>query len=220
MLKSILRICLVWGPMIGVLSLFFLWNFSSFFNSLWLNPRFYACFFGLLAGLMLLFEFAAMGRDRLLAQVVEPAKLARWHRRIGLLLPIPVTLHIILVQFGTHAPRPAGATPPGAWWGDLAVAGVTVLGAVLFFCVLFLAKRLSFRHWRPTHYGVFLALLLLFWHQIFYGRDFIAHPWFRWLWGALFFLVLLELVTAKFRKKKTVCSTTGETNRFNQSDRT
>lgn len=183
-----------------ILFIFFALNLREFCESPWEQPRLYARLFGLIAALMVLFELASMGRGRFLAKFIPPANLAKTHRIVGLLLVFPITIHIILVQFGKAPTLPLGEKAASEAWGNFAVAGVVILGIMIGFALLFIMKKLSFPKWRPTHYLVFPAILLIFWHQIFYGQDFINHLLFKILWSAIWAIVISELVFKKVRK--------------------
>lgn len=163
---------------------------------------------GILTALLFLFLLLSNGRKRTLAFLFKPASLGKWHKWIGIGILVLLCVHAGLIFSGRallyedsfltvakHFFQPF-------FWGGLTGTGVLVLLAVAGLSMLFLARKIKFPFWRFTHYFTYLAVFLLFWHQIFCGWDFTGSVSFRIFWILLFVLTLADVVFWKIRSRK------------------
>ena len=160
---------------------------------------------GLLAGLSFVFLLVTMGKGRLSEKLLPKMLLVKIHRKLGGTVLFFVLLHFALVfaaksklyddNFFTLV---SGFATDGKW-GSAAIAGAVLLIVVLTFCLLFILKKMKFQQWKPTHYLVYAVVVLLFFHQIIYGFDFVNHEAFRIFWTVIAALALLDAVIWKIR---------------------
>jgi predicted ferric reductase len=124
---------------------------------------------GLLAGVMLMLQFALSARLKPLDRLVGFDRLLRYHRCVGIIAGVLASLHPVLVYgSGRHV---LGAL---SWqlWPELLGAGALVLLWVVV-CTSVWAKflELSYRRWRGVHQWVFAAAGLVVTHGVAVGSD-------------------------------------------------
>ncbi len=160
---------------------------------------------GLLAGLSFVFLLVTMGKGRLSEKLFPKSWLVKIHRRLGGTVLFFVLLHFVLVfaaksdLYDDSFFNLVSDFAADGKWGTAAVCGAVLLIAVLIFCLLFVLKKMKFQQFKPTHYLVYAVVILLFFHQIFYGFDFVNHKAFRIFWTVLAALALLDAVVWKIR---------------------
>jgi len=159
---------------------------------------------GLLAAFAILLQLLLMGRLPWLGRVYGFDRLARAHHVLGFALVVPLLAHPVLVTLG-HA-----AESDQSWlaqsgdffrhWPYLwaATLGSGLLAAAIATSVLVVRRRLKYETWYAIHLTLYLAIALVFLHQVAVGSDFTDHPWYRWYWFALNGFVVVNLVGYRF----------------------
>ena len=120
----------------------------------------------------------AVGQDRLI----------RWHRRIGPWPLMLITAHVVLITLGYAELARVGALHQ--LWVFL-TSYPDVLAAAVGFGLLIMAgvssirmarRRLRYETWWIVHLYMYLALALVFAHQLVTGGAFVGHPLTRAIW--------------------------------------
>ena len=120
----------------------------------------------------------AVGQDRLI----------RWHRRIGPWPLVLITAHVVLITLGYAELARVGALHQ--LWVFL-TSYPDVLAAAVGFGLLIMAgvssirmarRRLRYETWWIVHLYMYLALALVFAHQLVTGGAFVGHPLTRAIW--------------------------------------
>jgi predicted ferric reductase len=155
---------------------------------------------GLLAAFGVLLQLILIGR----VGWVEPSfgldRLTRLHHVLGLALLALLLAHPLLVLTG-HA-RQADV---GLWaqlldfcrsWEDVlaAVLGLAILLTAVALSLGAVRRRLRYETWHLTHLGLYLALALVFGHQLEVGSDLTENRWFAAYWWLLYGVVLGNLL--------------------------
>lgn len=160
---------------------------------------------GLLAMLVILFQLLSMGKGRTLEQFVSKQRLVKLHRRAVWPLGCLILLHAGLVTYGRSLEYEDTLLTTlrdfylDAKWGSLTGLGLLVLLFALTMSILFLKKKISFPTFKKTHLLMYVAAPALFFHQIFFGLDFITSNLLTAAWIALCGSVALDLLIWKVR---------------------
>lgn len=137
---------------------------------------------GLMAGVLLMLQFALSARLKLLDRAFGLDRLLRYHKLIGISAGVLASLHPLLL-YGSNV-YSVGAL---AWsrWPELVGAGLlAVLWVVLCTSLWAAFLGLSYRGWWGVHQLAFLAVALLAVHGLVIGSD-LAGGWARVLWMAM-----------------------------------
>jgi predicted ferric reductase len=159
---------------------------------------------GLLAAFAILLQLLLMGRLPWLGRTYGFDRLARAHHVLGVALVVPLLAHPVLVTLG-HA-----AESDQSWlaqngdflrhWPYLwaAALGSGLMAVAIVTSVLVVRRRLKYETWYAIHLTLYLAIALVFLHQVAVGSDFTDHPWYRWYWFVLNGVVALNLAGYRF----------------------
>jgi predicted ferric reductase len=160
---------------------------------------------GLLAMLIILFQLLSMGKGRTLEKLVSKQQLIKLHRKgVWAILPL-IVLHVGLVVYGRSMEYEDSIFETlrdfylDGKWGSLTGGGLAVLLFALTMSVLFLSKKILYPTFKKTHLLMYVAAPALFFHQIFFGLDFITSNILTAVWIALCGSVALDLLIWKMR---------------------
>ncbi|MFA5206585.1 MAG: ferredoxin reductase family protein [Lentisphaeria bacterium] len=155
---------------------------------------------GLLAALAILVQLLLVGRVPWLGRAYGFDRLARAHHLLGFSLVVLLVAHPVLVTLGHAAEGDVSWLAqgadffrhwPGLWAADL---GLGVMAVAIGFSLLMVLNRLRYELWYAVHLTLYVALALVFFHQVAAGSDFADHPWCRWYWYALNGVVAANLL--------------------------
>ncbi len=161
---------------------------------------------GRLCGLLLetgiLMQLVFMGRVRWIEQQFGHDKLNRIHRTLGKYLSILLVLHPFLITTGYAHYTGSGFF--GQFWEFLttwdhvlkAFSGLIILAIVIATSV-FLRGRIRYEFWYFTHFSVYAAIALAFFHQTRFG-DFAGRPGAIVYWYVLNFGVFGLILGYRF----------------------
>jgi predicted ferric reductase len=155
--------------------------------------------------LVILFQLLSMGKGRTLEKLVNKQRLVKLHRKgiWPLLLLIP--LHVSLVVYGRSLAYEDSLLVTlrdfylDGEWGSLTGIGILVLLFALTMSVLFLYKKILFPTFKKTHLLMYVAAPALFFHQIFFGHDFVTSIILFTAWILLCGAVATDLLIWKVR---------------------
>ncbi|WP_051467750.1 ferredoxin reductase family protein [Actinomadura oligospora] len=159
---------------------------------------------GLLAAYGCAVMLALMARVPALEGGVGTDRLARWHAAGGRYTVCLALAHVLLVIWGyalTDRKNVISET------GDLvfhypemlkATLGTLLLFAVGITSARLARRRLRYEVWHLIHLGTYLAIFLVFFHQLANGAQFADQPVARYFWYALFVGVSLVLAWYRF----------------------
>ncbi|MEV4255595.1 ferredoxin reductase family protein [Spirillospora sp. NPDC049652] len=159
---------------------------------------------GLLAAYGCAVMLALMARVPALERDVGADRLARWHAAGGRYTVCLALAHVLLVIWGyalTDRKNVISQT------GDLvfhypemlkATLGTLLLFAVGITSARLARRRLRYEVWHLLHLGTYLAVLLVFFHQLANGAQFVDRPLARYFWYTLFVGVALVLAWYRF----------------------
>lgn len=160
---------------------------------------------GLLAMLIILFQLLSMGKGRTLEKLVSKQQLIKFHRKgIWAILTL-ILLHAGLVVYGRSREYDDSILETlrdfylDGKWGSLTGIGTGLLLFALVMSILFLSKKILYPTFKKTHLLMYVAAPALFFHQIFFGLDFIASNILTAVWIALCGSVALDLLIWKTR---------------------
>ena len=155
---------------------------------------------GLLGAYLVLVELLLLARLPVLDRLVGFDRLTGWHRVNGKVAISLLVAHAILITAGyTLGDRIS-------LWAEVkrlihgypgvitAVAGLAILIAVTVTSLAYARRRLRYETWYFVHLYAYLGIALAFSHQLATGTDFIAQPWARAYWYALYGVTLGALV--------------------------
>ncbi len=156
---------------------------------------------------VILFQLLSMGKGRTLDKIVNKPQLVKLHRKgiWPLLLLIP--LHVSLVVYGRSLEYEDSIIETlrdfylDGKWGSLTGFGILVLLFGLTISVLFLQKKISFPTFKKAHLLMYVAAPALFFHQIFFGLDFVSSNILSVAWILLCGAVATDLIIWKVRLK-------------------
>ena len=160
---------------------------------------------GLLAMLLILFQLLSMGKGRTLEKLVSKQQLVKLHRKgVWAIIPL-ILLHVSLVIYGRSLENNDSILETirdffvDGRWGSLTGLGMLVLLFALTMSVLFLNKKVLFPTFKKTHLLMYVAAPALFFHQIFFGLDFLTSNILTAVWIAICGSVALDLLIWKAR---------------------
>jgi predicted ferric reductase len=160
---------------------------------------------GLLAMLIILFQLLSMGKGRTLEKLFSKQQLIKFHRKsVWAILPL-ILLHGGLVVYGRSLEYEDSILETlrdfylDGKWGSVTGIGSVLLLFALTMSILFLRKQISFPTFKKTHLLMYVAAPALFFHQIFFGLDFITSNILTAVWIALCGSVALDLLIWKAR---------------------
>jgi ferredoxin-NADP reductase len=147
--------------------------------------------FGFTGSYLMLIMVVLIARLPWLERTVGQDRLVRWHRTIGGWPVVLIALHIASVTLGYAAMTRVGVLHQ--FWTFL-VHYPDMLAALVGFGLLVMAgvssyrlarQRMRYETWWVVHLYVYLALALVFAHQIRTGVMFLAHPLYKDAWTAV-----------------------------------
>ena len=127
--------------------------------------------------------------------------LAQWHRWVGNAAIWLLVAHALVIIWGYreqahasiwHETRYVVLDLPDMLAATVGLAAFVGVGVVSMRAI---RRRLRYETWQFIHLYVYLALALSFAHQYATGADFATHLDARIVWGAMYVVVLLLLVT-------------------------
>jgi predicted ferric reductase len=168
-----------------------------------------AKFFGLHAALVLLLQLLLVARLPWLDRRIGMDRLTVWHRWVGFTLLWTILTHAVLVVLGyaTLGGSSMGATflslagVPASLLGMLAATIIVVVGIA---SMKYARRRLRYETWHGVHLLLYVALGLVFVHQLIETTTFsssafaMAYWWVLWL-GAFGALIVGRLVIPLYR---------------------
>lgn len=163
---------------------------------------------GLVALLLLFFQFFIAARFTFLDRVFALDRLLRWHRWLGAAAGVLAVLHpMLLYALDTYN---LGALQWKLWPELTGAAALTLLTAVICTSLWRVFLELSFEAWRRIHLLAFPATVMAAVHGFILGSD-MGGGWFFWFWmvlssayGALFIWIQLIGPHLKNRDRFTV----------------
>lgn len=162
---------------------------------------------GILATGIMLFQLLSMGKGRTLEKLVNKQQLVQLHRKGMWPLLLLITLHVSLVVYGRsleYEDTPFTTLRSfylDGKWGSLTGIGILVLLFALTISVLFLYKKILFSTFKKFHLLMYVAAPALFFHQIFFGLDFVSSKILCIAWIALCAAVAADILVWKVRLK-------------------
>ncbi len=137
---------------------------------------------GLLAGVLLMLQFALSARLKLLDRVFGLDCLLRYHKLLGVSAGVLASLHpLFLYSSGVYS---VGMLTWSRWGELLGAALLGILWVVLCTSLWAAFLGLSYRGWWSIHQLVFAAVLMVVVHGLVIGSD-LAGGWPRVLWTAV-----------------------------------
>ena len=134
---------------------------------------------GLVAGALLMLQFALSARLKLLDRAFGLDRLLRCHKLVGISAGVLASLHpLLLYRSGVYF---AGALEWGRWPEFLGAGLLAVLWVVLCTSLWAAFLALSYRAWWGVHQLVFAAVAMVAVHGLAIGGD-LAGGWLRAMW--------------------------------------
>lgn len=134
---------------------------------------------GMLTGLILFLQLAAMARLPLVERCFDRGRIARWHRRLGISLVVALLLHVGLRIYGLIVDEHDEMTSAAAVldfftdWAYLGAAiAVLLLLGVVATSIAPLRNRLSGLRWHRIHLLAYLAAAAALPHELLRGTTF------------------------------------------------
>ena len=164
---------------------------------------------GILAMFVILFQLLSMGKGRTLEKIVSKPQLVKLHRKVIWPLLLLIPLHVSLVVYGRSLEYEDAIVETlrdfylDGKWGSLTGFGILVLVFTLTMSVLFLNKKILFPTFKKTHLLMYIAAPTLFFHQIFFGLDFVSSKILCTAWILLCGAAATDLIIWKVRLKFT-----------------
>lgn len=159
---------------------------------------------GLLAVFFVLFQLILIGRLSWVERAFGMDKLSRLHHWNGIVAFVFIIAHPILL--GLSYARFNGVSFFQQMfdftfkWEEV---GNAVLGTSLFIIIIVSSmvaglRRVKYEFWFWVHFSVYVAILLVFSHEIEVGADFVGQPLFVVYWYALYAFAIGNLVLFRF----------------------
>ncbi|MFH0878710.1 MAG: ferric reductase-like transmembrane domain-containing protein [Lentisphaerota bacterium] len=155
---------------------------------------------GLLAAGALLLQLVLIGRVHWLESVFGLDRLSRFHHFNGLLIPVFLLLHGILIldaySMQYETPWLAEVKDLIQNWEDIpqAITGFFVLIFVVVISVGAARRKMKYEVWYYIHLSTYIAIVLAFGHQLKLGGDFLENKVFTGYWYALYLFVFGNLL--------------------------
>ncbi|MEI6646196.1 MAG: ferric reductase-like transmembrane domain-containing protein [bacterium] len=162
---------------------------------------------GLFAMFIIIFQMLSMGKGRTLETLVNKQRLVNLHRKGVWSILFLIPLHASLVVYGRSLAYEDSTLTTlrdfylDGQWGSLTGIGILVLLFALTMSVLFLYKKILFPAFKRTHWLMYVAVPMLFFHQIFFGLDFVSSKILCVLWIVLCSAVAADILIWKVRLK-------------------
>jgi len=160
---------------------------------------------GILAMLVILFQLLSMGKGRTLERFVSKQRLVTFHRMGIWPISLLILLHAGLVITGRCLAYEDSLLTTlqdfylDRHWGSLTGVGLLVLLIALTMSILFLNKKITFPTFKKTHLLMYVATPALFFHQIFYGLDFVSSRFLFVAWSLLCATAALDVLIWRVR---------------------
>jgi predicted ferric reductase len=162
---------------------------------------------GILAMLVILFQLLSMGKGRTLEKLLSKPQLVNLHRKAIWPLLILIPLHAGLVVYGRSIEYDDSILETlrdfylDGKLGSLTGIGILVLLFALTISILFLQRKISFPTFKKAHLLMYVAAPALFFHQIFFGLDFVSSRLLCTAWILLCGAAATDLIIWKVRLK-------------------
>lgn len=158
---------------------------------------------GLLAVLLILGQLVMISRVRWLEQTIGFDAVTRYHRINGQALLYLVAAHPVLLSVGYSLRAQVGPvqqfltllTWPHVYLALIGWCMILILGIVA--AVRAIRRRLTYEQWYYTHLSLYLAIILVFFHQVDNGADF-GDPLFRLYWKAIYVIAFGMILVYRF----------------------
>ncbi|MCX5387309.1 ferredoxin reductase family protein [Streptomyces sp. NBC_00083] len=192
----------VWGGATGVVGLWWSDTTSVVGVAGWLTDG--GRISGLLAGYACAVLLALMARIPLLDRGVGTDRLARWHAMGGRYTLSLALAHTLLIIWGyavaAHVNVVSQTTTLVLHYPDLlkGTAGFLLLVGTGIVSARAARSRLRYETWHYLHFATYLAVFLVFGHQLSNGADFVGNRSAQLAWYALYFGVAALLVWFRF----------------------
>ena len=147
---------------------------------------------GLTAAYGALMQLVLMSRLPIIERSLGFEELITVHRWNGYIIFYSLVAHPIFLAFGYLINGQPGFVRQYltfiTQFPDVlkAFIGSLLFTAVAIFSASIVRRRLRYEWWYAVHLSVYLAILLIFGHQLSNGGDFVGHPLFRYYWTALY----------------------------------
>ncbi|KUL34841.1 ferric reductase [Streptomyces sp. NRRL F-4489] len=182
--------CAVWAGAAGVLGLWWADTASVSGAAGWLTGA--GRITGLLAGYGCAVLLALMARVPLLDRTVGTDRLARWHAAGGRYTVCLALAHTLLIIWGSALTVHTGVVRETSTlvlgYPDLltGTAGFLLLLGTGAVSARAARRRLSYETWHYLHFATYLAVFLIFGHQLANGADFVGRRPVQVAWYALY----------------------------------
>ncbi|KOU42869.1 ferric reductase-like transmembrane domain-containing protein [Streptomyces sp. WM6378] len=159
---------------------------------------------GLLAGYACAVLLALMARVPLLDRGVGTDRLARWHAMGGRYTLSLALTHTLLIIWGyavtSHANVVNQTTTLVLHYPDLlkGTAGFLLLVVTGIISARAARRRLSYETWHYLHFATYLAVFLVFGHQLSNGADFVGNRSAQLAWYAMYLGIAALLAWYRF----------------------
>lgn len=161
-----------------------------------------AKFFGMHAALVMMLQLLLVARLPWLDRRIGMDRLTVWHRWVGFTLLWTILTHATLVVLGYAALDDASvartflalAGVPASLLGMLAATLVVVVATV---STRYVRRRLRYETWHGLHLLLYLALALVFVHQLLETTTFRSSAFATGYWWALWLLAVGALVVGR-----------------------
>ena len=155
---------------------------------------------GLLAAFFVLLQFLLMGRAIWLERTFGLDKLSRVHHLNGFFAFILILTHPFLIVLansmitGNSVVRQFINTITATQQLVMAFIALIIYIATVSFSLYIVRKRLKYETWFFVHLFNYVAVALVFWHQVDSGEDFLASKMFVYYWYFLYAFVFSNLI--------------------------
>jgi predicted ferric reductase len=162
---------------------------------------------GLFAMFIVFFQMLSMGKGRTLEKIVNKQSLVKLHRKGVWPLLFLIALHIGLVIYGRSLAYEDSILITlrvfylDGQWGSLTGIGLIILLFALTMSILFLYKVVRYPAFKKIHLLMYVATPMLFFHQIFFGLDFVSSKILCMAWILLCSAVAADILVWKVRLK-------------------
>lgn len=150
--------------------------------------------FGLMAGFSVLLQVFLMSRVPLVDQRFNLHEIVQLHRWNGYAVVTSIALHILFITLGYAALSETGLRNQFielvTSYQDVfkALIGAGLIYFAFALSIGFARRRVSYETWYYIHLTMYVAIALIFFHQINIGSDLIGDSWFKYYWLGLYLL--------------------------------